>query len=97
MEENSSWGWVAAGVASIGGTLATAVATLYRSQVKIYESRISELESEVISLSKMADECQEKHTATRIELATLSERLRSLEKINDLVQNNKIVKSPASP
>ena len=80
MDENStSWGWIFGGIGSIGGTLATAVATLYRNQVKIYETRIAQLEGDVAKLAESSQKCEHEHTATKIELATLSERLRYLE------------------
>jgi hypothetical protein len=66
-------------IGSVGAVLSGAVANLYRNQVKIYETRITQLEGTVSTLGEASAKCQQEHTVTKIELATLHERLRALE------------------
>lgn len=81
--EPSSWSsWVLAGVASVIATLSSAVAYLFRGQVKIYEERIGHLEGDVCKLGEASEKCQEEHTLTKIELARMGERVAMLEKVN---------------
>lgn len=81
MEAESSWtAWIIGGVSSVIATLSSAVAYLFRGQVKIYEERIVQLEGDVCKLGEASEKCQKEHTETKIALATMNERVAMLEK-----------------
>ena len=82
VDENSTpWGWIVAGVSAVISTLTSAVAFLFRGQIKLYETRIGQLDEEVLRLSDASEKCQEEHTNTKIELASLKGRMETLEKL----------------
>ena len=82
MEDSSTpWGGIMAGVSTVIATLSSAVAFLFRGQVKLYETRIGQLDEEVLRLSDASEKCQEEHTNTKIELASLKGRMETLEKL----------------
>lgn len=71
--------WVLAGVSTVVATLTSAVAFLFRANNKLYETRIGQLEGEVCVLKDASEKCQQEHTATKIELAKMNERVEQLE------------------
>ena len=82
MEDSSTpWGGIMAVVSTVIATLSSAVAFLFRGQVKLYETRIGQLDEEVLRLSDASEKCQEEHTNTKIELASLKGRMETLEKL----------------
>lgn len=79
-DSSNSWGWIVAGVSTVITTLSSAVAFLFRGQVKLYETRIGQLEGQVVKLGDASDKCQEEHSNTKVALAKLEGRLEAIEK-----------------
>ncbi len=77
--DESYLGWIASAVTSAIAALSSAVAYLFRSQVKLYETRITQLEAITQRQDELIDKCEHEHAETKVELATIKERLRVLE------------------
>lgn len=85
MNDDTPWGWIVAGAATVYGTLTTAVATLF----KINESRqaksIEKLEISVTCLQCRLDESDKKHEEClndrndlKVTLARVEEQLKHI-------------------
>jgi hypothetical protein len=84
-------GWVFAGVGAIMATLSGALSWMYKKQIADYERNEMELrelaikeklklELKIENIESKLSHCEAEHTAARIELAKINERLLLIEK-----------------
>lgn len=73
-------GWLWAGISTIIGTLASAVAFFYRTQISDYKAREEHNEKKIAELEKRADQCEHDRESLRISVAVHETRLSLIEK-----------------
>lgn len=79
-ESTGITGWIWAGVTTIIGTLTSAVAFFYKTQIADYKARELHNEAKIRELEARADKCEDDRNTLRVQVAVHETRLSLIEK-----------------